>query len=451
MSSTARYYTASVVLFAVALLIGLLQANLSVRLAISVLALHFAWRACTVSEGSTHPIGLYLALSGLYVFAAFSEVALFGNRQNLDPGLMGDLADMGVGFLLFAATGYLLCRRDGPVRANFSEVDLTMVKSSIYVCLILLIISTSLIIFVYGTSIGSISRADLYSNDSSLLTVIRGVLATSFGISAVLIIGYERRTNDRLSAGRRLLLLSLILYSLVDLLILGDRRLPLMAIIGVGSVMLPSRFTWRQISIVTVLATVLFFYGFVRNTPPNEWIGTISSGDILLAFSPASTEFGGLAVIGQAIGDFDHALAGFPTYADGLLQLIPRVLYESRPLSPTEWFIKNYFPELAASGASYAFNQVIEARMNFGLFGIAVIGLITGAAIALLVRIQYRGAAIGIPLCANVFCFSMRMDMVSIVRTGVISAIGTVTVLVIAETAARLSRPRQSFAAGQPL
>lgn len=440
MSPTIRYYVTGILIFIVALAVGQLQVNLPVRLLLGVLSLHYLWRACTFKEGSSHPIGFYLLFSGLYVFAAFSEVALFGNRLNLDPVLMGDLADMGVSFLIFVTAGYLLFRKDMSGGDIAPDVDREMVSAAIYACMALFLICTSLTIWSYGTSIGSISRADLYAGDTSVLTVLRGILAMGFGVAAALLVSEERRIGMRLNRQRMLLFATLAAYVFVDLLILGDRRLPLMAMLGVGGLMLPRRFTWPQIISATVLGLTFFVYGFVRNTPPSQWMATITSGDILLAFSPASTEFGGLAFIGQAIGNFDHTLAGFPTYFDGLLQLFPRALINNRPLSPTEWFVQSYYPDLAAVGASYAFNQVIEARMNLGLFGIVLVGLVTGFAIALLSRLHHRGVPYGIPLCINVFCFSMRMDMVSIVRTGIVAAMGVVFVLMVAAMARRHTR-----------
>lgn len=449
MSPSIRHYLVGVFIFVIALALGQLEIDLAARLLIGILSLHFLWRACTFDVGSSHPIGLYLLFSGLYVFAAFSEVALFDNRLNLNPVLMGDLADMGVGFLICVAGGYLLASRKGADDDVRPDANGEMVSAAIYACLLLFVVCTSMTILLYGASVGTISRADLYSNDSSILTVLRGILAMGFGVAAALLVTAEKREGHRLSLQRVLLFTTLAAYVFVDLLILGDRRLPLMAMLGVGALMLPKRFTWPQIGVAAVLGLTFFIYGFVRNTPPSQWIATITSGDIALAFSPASTEFGGLAIIGQAIGNFDYTLAGFPTYLDGVLQLFPRTLIENRPLSPTEWFVQSYYPEFAAVGASFAFNQVIEARINMGIFGIVLVGTITGLLIALLSRLRYRGVPYGIPLCLNVFCFSMRMDMVSIARTAIVAALGVVFILLVAAMSRR-GDPFAQAGSGQP-
>lgn len=440
MSPIFRHYIIAVLIFLFALALEKLQVGLIIRLFVGIFSLHYLWRACTFEEGSGHPVGLYFLFSGLYVFAALSEVALFGNRMNLDPVLMGDLADMGVGFLIFVAAGYLIFRRTPSQNNDIANIDSEMVSAAIYACIALLFLCTSLTIWSYGTSIGSISRSDIYSNDSSILTVLRGILAMSFGVTAALLVSNERRTSQRNRSQRILLFTALFVYASIDLLILGDRRLPLMAMLGVATLMLPKRFTWFQFSTGIIFGLTFFIYGFVRNTPPSQWMATITSGDILLAFSPASTEFGGLAIIGQAIGNFDDPLAGFPTYLDGLFQLFPRAIVADRPLSPTEWFVQSYYPDLAAAGASYAFNQVIEARMNFGLPGILLVGFVSGLAIALISRLRHWGVPYGVPLCINIFCFSMRMDMVSIVRTAIVAVMGVVFVMTIAAMARRDAR-----------
>ena len=432
MSRTAVHYATGVSIFIAALIFGLLKLSPALHFLLGILSIVYLGRACSVREGSNSVISLYLMFSGLYIFAAYSEVVFLGNRLNFDTALMANLANMGVLFLVSVTSSYLICRKDRPMDEGIRSVSGEMVGAAIYTCMALFIVTTVFTVALYGTEVGTISRSDLYSNYSAALTLLRGILAIGFGVTAALLVSFEERAGQRYRGYRTILIATMSAYIFVDLLILGDRRLPLMAMLGVGVVILQKRFTWRQICAAAVFAFALFIYGFVRNTPPSQWLDTITSGDILLVFSPASTEFGGLATIGQAIGNFDYPLSGFPTYFDGVPQLLPQGLIDSRPLSPTEWFVQNYYPELAAIGASFAFNQVIEARLNLGLFGIVLVGLITGIAIALLSRLRYFGAPVGVPLCLQIFCFSMRMDLVSIIRTGIIAGLGVVFVLAVA-------------------
>ncbi|QIG54266.1 hypothetical protein G6N82_09015 [Altererythrobacter sp. BO-6] len=437
MSLTARYYVIGVSIFIGTLIFGLLELTPALHFFLGVFSIWYLGKACSVKDGSNSVIVLYLIFSGLYVFAAYSEVAFLGNRLNFDTTLMANLANMGLLFLVAVTSGYLVCRKNTSMSGRVHHVSGEMVSAAIYTCVVLFVTSTLLTISLYGTEVGAISRGELYSNYSSTLTLLRGILAIGFGVAAALLVSHEKRIGQGRRGHRTLLFATLSAYIIIDLLILGDRRLPLMAILGVAVVMLPKSFTWKQICAAIIIAFALFIYGFVRNTPPSQWLDTITSGDILLVFSPASTEFGGLATIGQAIGNFDYPLSGFPTYLDGVPQLFPQALIDDRPLSPTEWFVQNYYPELAAIGASFAFNQVIEARLNLGLLGVAFVGVITGIGISLLSRLRYCGAAIGAPLCLQVFCFSMRMDLVSILRTSIIAGLGAALVLMVATLARR--------------
>ncbi len=447
MKSPVTYLGAAILLFIAEMFLALMSASLSLRLAFGILALHYAWKACTCRDGSAHPIGLYLLVSGIYVFAALVEVALLGNRLDLDPILMGDLADMGVGFLICTAFGFLVFREKVAPPPQASTVDGIMVQTTISVCTALMVICAVMIFYIYGFSIGGLSRSDIYSEESGILSLMRGLLAIGLGMGAAILTTYEKRIGYKLNVPRIQLFSTLAVYVMLDLLVLGDRRLPLMALLAVGTHFLPRRFTWPQVLGAAFLAIALFAYGFVRNTPPSGWLPVIMSGDIFLAFSPASTEFGGLSIIGQAIGNFDHRLMGFPVYSDAFLQIMPSWILDNRPLSPTEWFIQSYYPDLAAAGASYAFNQVIEARMNAGIFGVIAAGFLTGSAIAVISRFRYLGVPFGVSLAVYIFSFSIRMDFASILRTLIVASIGTALTLGIASfvrSSANIAR-RQSW------
>lgn len=417
-------------LYIAELCLALLSAPLSVRLFCGIAALHFTWRACTFREGSTHPIGLYLLTSGIYVFAALTEVAMFGNRLSLNPERMGDLAEMGAGFLFCAGIGYTLVRDTRPPRNASVRIDQIAVLTSNMVCTALFMICLIMTLRGYGFGIGNVSRADIYADENSLLSLVRGILALALGVAAAILVAYERSHGQPLRFARFQLFLTLVAYVSVDLLILGDRRLPMMAILSVATNFLPKRLNWRQVLIGSFAVFTFIMYGFVRNTPPSQWMSIISSGDVVLALSPASNEFGGMSIIGEAIYDFDRPAGDFPTYHEAFLQLVPKAILNDRPLSPTEWFARVYYPELATVGASFAFNQVIEAKLNAGIVGLVLAGFLTGAAIALCSRIRYSGVLIGIPIAVYIFTFSMRMDFASLLRTMIVAAIGLLIIII---------------------
>lgn len=419
--TSTRYLMQASLIFAVEFCLALLDAPLAVRLFFGIVTIRFLWKACTTNNYFAHPVSIYILMSAFYVFAALSEVALFGNRLNLDAQLMGDLADMGVAFLFFTAVGFLLATKSYPPVHSTIQVGRQSVILALFACSVLYAACFYRITLNYGLLIGSVSRADLYADELASLTAMRSVVVIWFGLTAAAIVTHERQIGQKVWLFRQVLFALLAIYAFTDLLVLGDRRLPLVAMLGVLSVMYVRRPSIRVIASGIALASALILYGFVRNTPPESWASIIFSRDIFMTISPVSTEFGGMAIIGGSIVDFDSLLLNFPTYKEAWLQIVPQAFVENRPLSPTEWFITSYFPDLAAMGASYAFNQVIEARINFGFLGIALVGAITGVAISMTARIRPLGISMGLPIAIHIFAVSMRMDFASILRTSLIA------------------------------
>ena len=425
MSPEIRIWINAVLLFAAQLCVAVIYPSLPIQLGLGILSVSTAWRSVAYRNGSTSPIALYVFVSAIYVFAALIEVAYFGNKANLDPALMGALTDMGVAFLLSCTLGFLIRPSPAAPTHRVQATSSGAARVAIITCLALLGLSLVITVLTLGLSIGGLSRSELYSQDRVLSGLVRGMLAMAFGVAAAFLRSFELSTGRPAISLRVQLFGALAVYALQDLLIFGDRRLPLVALLGVGSVFLRKRFTWPQVFAASLAALVLFAYGFVRNTPPSTWLGTLTSGVILDVISPTSSEFGGMAIIGQTIGSFKNQVLAFPGYLDAFAQVIPRSLFPNRPLAPTEWFMATFYPKLSAAGASYAFNQVIEARLNAGLFGVLAVGFGTGLAMNFTSRLRLQGAAIGYPIAMYIFSFSMRMDFSSILRTAIIAGLGS--------------------------
>ncbi|HRI91229.1 MAG TPA: hypothetical protein PLS93_06200 [Accumulibacter sp.] len=407
---------------------------LEVRLLLWLITLASIWLACTRTVGTMHPISIYVLASSVYVLAAAIEIVAFGNRLDLDVGRMGQLTDAGVGFLLCAAIGHVVvtatCR---PATARLRQPSLWAAAQdaqvAVNVCIALCTVSVAMTVQRYGLAIGTLTRAELYADEYVLLSLVRGVVTLSLAATAALIVNAEALGRTRLSALRWRLLAALAAYVAADLVLLGDRRLPLIAVIAVATVMRPRRFTWRQSTAVAAGVALLIVYGLVRNTPPGEWASVLSGGDLLPALSPAANEFGGMAIIGGALETLDSTPRDFPGYLDAFTQILPRSIVTDRPLSPTEWFVSTYFPFFAEIGASFAFNAVIEAFLNGGVLMIAIAGSTTGAFIAGLSLVRWRGAPIGVPIAAYIFTFSMRMDLASQLRTAIVALAGLAVLL----------------------
>ncbi len=427
-------------------------AGYGLRLGLCFTTLFFAWRAATAGGELSRPIGWYLPISALYIVGPLCEIVLFGNRVNLDEPRMAMWADFGVTFLVCAALGSSLVstRRGTDVYASRvpSQVSMNFFLGYTWA---LLVVGTSITVYKYGFAIGSISRAEVYAEGSALLSLVRSLLSLNFGFCAALIARREITVGHPLRLLRLTLYIALAAYVALDLLILGDRRLPLVAVVTTLAVLAMRRITWRHIVAATLAAALLALYGLVRNHPPSDWPSLLREGDLAIALSPAAGEFGGIAVIGQAIDDPWRMPSDFPKYDKAFAQVVPRAVSMDRPQAPTEWFVWTYFPALASIGASFAFNAVIEAVGNGGILMLVLMGLSTGCAISLVATIRWHGAHIGVPLAIYLFIFSMRMDFASLLRMALTALLGMVAVIfaervVSALIDRRLWRPRAQLA-----
>jgi hypothetical protein len=376
----------------------------------------FALSASLSDADRWNPLAIFVAVSAAYALAAIVEIALLGNNLNLEEPLMVRLTSASALFLAVTVGGSVAIRTVAPPRplSDIRPDDIRSNQALLY-CTVLLAVVFGMTVYWYGFGIGAISRADLYVDEKISLSLARSTLAVSFGIAASYLQALEPNSPSKRSAEWRLYVL-LTLYFLNDLLILGDRRLPLAAVLSVAAVTRPG-LTLRRVAGALLLGVALLFYGFVRNTPVSSWVATLGTVNFSQALSPAAHEFGGIAIIGSTIGDERTLPSTFPPYSDAFLQVIPRALSPNRPESAGEWFAWTYYPEVARTGAGFAFNAVIEALANGGFLALVGVALLWGAAITFVSSWRWRGIAVGVPLSAYMFVFSMRMDFASLLRT----------------------------------
>lgn len=211
----------------------------------------------------------------------------------------------------------------------------------------------------------------------------------------------------------------------IELLILGDRRLLVSMVLGMacahGSRRLPR---WALLAAL-VGVPILFGYGLVRNRPPDEWSTLLDSVDAIDSLRPTNAEFGGFLVVAETMLPLPSIPESFPNYASALLQVIPRAIFPDRPEAPAEWFIRSYFPDLAALGYGYGFNAIVESVANLGDVGPAIIGSIVGAGLAWAGRGRVTAG-----LAAFLAVFLMRLDLASLLRSALLVAVALAAVLV---------------------
>ena len=407
------------------------------------------WLGVRQAYGVLHPFAIYIFFSSIYIMSPFVEVALLGNQLRLDSVRIALIADMGTGFMLAATVGLLLLGRAPRAHERMPGVG-GQPGLVLGLCGALLTVYWVLVVQRYGLNIGGISRAEQYAEEFTALTFLRSALVALLGCAAAAVASEASDLPTHRRSSFRWLMFILALYCVGDLLILGDRRLVMMIVVGLVAVLKVKPISATQIAIGVMSLVVLTFYGFVRNHPISEWATILGGVDGVRGLNPAANEFGVMAIIGGSISDLSNLPNDFPTYIHAVPQLLPKVLYPDRPQAPSEWFVWTYFPVLARKGAGFAFSAVIEARANGGVLGIAVVGLLTGMTIGLLSRLRWQHAAIGVPIAIHLFVFSMRMDLTSILRTATIELIAVAAMVVVIE-AIRGAAAAKRGAVGRPV
>jgi hypothetical protein len=285
--------------------------------ALSVCTLTLLWRVLSNSLGFWDPAPLYVAMSSLYVLSPALEVAFLGNTLGFDPQRMSFLADTGVAYLIAAGIAIGVLRRsqnDQPRRADELQRLSSELETIATACVALCVIYVVLVASRYGLSVGGIGRADLYADEFLPLSLTR--LALVVGLMYALALLYRGRAMRLVGIERvaRWLFSATTMFIVIDLLVLGDRRMGVTLFLAAAPLFLPRRVKLLQLLGLMGVAALLLLFSFVRNAPVSEWLTRLSSVDVLMQLSPAAAEFGIVAVIGGAIEDPYDFPADFPTY-----------------------------------------------------------------------------------------------------------------------------------------
>lgn len=434
-------WLAMLICFAVQLLVDEQVPHLLLSLGTLVLL----WSIQSRAYGFWDPATIYIAMSALYVVAPVAEVALLGNTLGFDPVRMAFLGDTGTAYLVAAAVAIAVVRvmqpREAPTggaKARLASELETMSALSLALCCFYVV----LVVSRYGLSIGGIGRAELYAEEFVLLSLTR--IALVIGLLYALALAWRAR-ELQLPGTQRIAMwiyAAVAVFVVLDLLILGDRRLGLTLFLAAAPLVLRRQPRVLHLLALAGCAVALLLYSVVRNAPLADWSGRFGGVDLLVQLSPAAAEFGVVAAIGGAVEDPYQLPADFPTYGDAFLQLLPRALLPDRPPAPSEWFVWHYFPDYAATGGSIAFSSVVEALGNGGLFGILFAGLTAGAVLALFGRMRILGAPLGLCFATFVFVFSMRMELAAILRN-VAYFVGMMTLFMVSGSIVWALRARQ--------
>jgi oligosaccharide repeat unit polymerase len=148
-------------------------------------------------------------------------------------------------------------------------------------------------------------------------------------------------------------------------------------------------------------------------------------------FNPASFEFGGpfiacLDVIAYIDGTGDYLYGA--SYGTALLNQIPRMLYEDRPVGTLEWYLVKFYRSVWETGGGLSFSPIAEAYMNFGWAGPLLIFFLVGIVVKFLshfLTVYPKSPPIVLVYGVSLFFFVYmhRLDTESILKMMLISVL----------------------------
>ncbi len=112
------------------------------------------------------------------------------------------------------------------------------------------------------------------------------------------------------------------------------------------------------------------------------------------------------------------------TIRDGLLNLIPQVIYPNRPQTPSGWMAWTHNPRVAAMGGAYSFSLIAEGYMNWGYIGAFLFCLVEAIYIRALVeyrrsRPNSQGRILLYAVLATLSIGLIRTDLATLLKIGV--------------------------------
>ena len=376
---------------------------------------------------------LFVAVSGLYPFTPVIDIAVLGNLDTFNERNSGFVLLLSLSFLAsfyIFSTGMLFSERKKRSSNDLlAKIDFQILIAAQAVAFVIYCVLVQLSIGFFH----NYTRGEIYQLDTAALAAMRIVMQ----VGMLLMIAAARpsylaangasieftKELFRKAGGTLPALLAIAIplaYYAIDLVVLGDRRFLVTFVLSGLAILAPRRVPLLIIIIGLTAIPALLLFGILRDNPVDNWPEVLLRGDLLRPFNPANLEFAYFSriadrILASAPAD-DH-----PTYSQSLLSILPRILYDDRPLGFGEWFVKTYYPDYWASGGGFAANLIIEAMLNWGLTGPAILGALMGLFFAVVLQISGRDRFTH-GLLVFAVLFAMRFDMVTMLKTCILEA-----------------------------
>jgi hypothetical protein len=266
---------------------------------------------------------------------------------------------------------------------------------------------------MYGFTIGGVTRGDLYTTKSFILTLIKVLIPLVTILYVWLRINYKNYSRKI----DYIIILSIFVFVLFDMLFKGDRRISLAMLFAIGGIIYFHKSLPKIYYISGIIGVfLLILLGAVRNRPVNTWADNIQYF-FASNFSPSGTEFGPFSMIANHIIK-DDLFFSMPSFFTAFLSTIPGFLFPERPIGSSIWFVKTYFPVYYSQGGGWAFNIIMDGILSFGFFAPIFLSLFYLS----LFLLGKQNGKIGI-LFSGILTFSARFGFTGILQAFIYSLI----------------------------
>ena len=285
--------------------------------------------------------------------------------------------------------------------------------------LFMVIINVTLLYSWMSVSIGSVGRSEIYLTKPLYYDLGKVFVFASLAF----LFWYSFILKNWSKYPTYIIIFCAIIISSIDILILGDRRNSVMLVIALFYIASRRvKISIFHIFLLSMSAMFLWMFSYFRNVPIYQWTMIYSNLDLAKVANPANSEFGAFSIVWRDLyPDLSDLLK--PTYLWSPSQIIPSFLYGGRSEAPSVAYVNAYYPEIAVRGGGLAYNAIFESMQNFWYFGPPLVGLVLGRIFSNIDRYKMPESALfGIWLILT-FSFMMRLDLTTLLRSGILSAI----------------------------
>lgn len=271
-----------------------------------------------------------------------------------------------------------------PIRKIFANLEPARTFSFLLVIFGFLTYLTFLYL-AYGNPIkmyAVANRVDFYKSKQGFGSLVIGREVIIFG----LVLAFNRMIyQQNLIKGTKfskLLIVAMGMFVLHNLL-MGDRNPILNLLFGLIVVFWVFYGKTKKVLVfVTPIFLVVFLvFGVVRSLPKNEsYIDYLTKDFKWDNFDPTSS--GELTAHFKIdhdvlyISDADYKYGS--SYLEAFVSLIPKNIVADRPEYLSEWYARRFHRDTFESGGGFGFSLIAESYINFGAFGMVIIGWLLG-------------------------------------------------------------------------